>query len=184
MSDPGRPAPGAAARSSGGDRSTGAADGGDPRLAAVVFALLVLACFAALIVTQRLKHTPTLVQNFKMPYSFEPAGAGPHKEEAISFRLAKADEVTVTIVDASGAQVATLLRDLPLPRYKQLSLRWNGHVGEAHGYKTVVSATGHRFLLPRNRGALAPAGEYQVRVALRVQKRTVPSPRVFKLVAP
>jgi hypothetical protein len=149
-----------------------------------VFALLVLACFAALIVTQRLKHTPTLVQHFKMPYSFTPASTGTHKEEAISFRLAKADAVTVTIIDASGAQVATLLRDLPVPRYKQLSLRWNGHVGEAHGYKVITNSNGHRFLLPRNRGALAPAGDYQVRVALSAQKRTVPSPRVFKLVAP
>lgn len=178
------PAQGAVAESSGSGTRERAADGGDPRLAAVVFALLVLACFAALIVTQRLKHTPTLVQNFKMPYSFAPAGTGRHKEEAISFRLAKADEVTVTIVDVSGAQVATLLRDLPAPRYKQLSLRWNGRVGDAHGYRVITSPNGHKFLLPRNRGKLAPAGDYQVRVALRAQKRTVPSPRVFKLVAP
>lgn len=177
------PAPGTVAKASGGDTQRRATDGGDPRLAAAVFALLVLACFAALIVTQRLKHTPTLVQNFKMPHSFTPAGTGPHKEEAISFKLAKADEVTVTIVDASGAQVATLLRDLPVPRYKQLSLRWNGHVGEAHGYRAITSASGHRFLLPNNRGALAPPGDYQVRVALRAQKRTVPSTRSFKLVA-
>jgi hypothetical protein len=149
-----------------------------------VFGVLVLACFAALIVTQRLKHTPTLVQAFKMPFSFTPTRVGVHKEEAISFKLAKADKVTVSIVDASGAQVATLLRDLPVPRYKQLSLRWNGHAGEAHGYKVLVSPNGHRFLLPRNRGALAPAGDYQVRVALHAQKRTVPSTRVFKLVAP
>ena len=36
------------------------------RLGRVVFALLVIACFAALLVTQRLKHTPTLVQDFKL----------------------------------------------------------------------------------------------------------------------
>jgi hypothetical protein len=179
-----QPAPGAAAKSSGGDTQGRAEGGGDPRLAAIVFALLVLACFAALIVTQRLKHTPTLVQNFKMPYSFAPTSGGTHREEAISFKLAKADEVTVTIIDASGAQVATLLRDLPVSRYKQLSLRWNGHVGEAHGYSAITSASGHRFLLPRKRGGLAPAGDYQQRVALRTHKRPVPSPRVFKLVAP
>ena len=72
------------------------------RPAQVVFALLVLACFGAFFVTQRLKHTPTAVQPFKLTPCFSPTPAGHIKQERISFKLAKADEVTVTIIDAGG----------------------------------------------------------------------------------
>jgi hypothetical protein len=158
-------------------------DGPGELLGRVVFALLVLACFAALIVTQRLKHTPTAVQNFEMTRSFSPAGTGVRREERISFKLAKADAVTVTIVNSAEHDVATLVRDLPVPRYKQFSLRWNGRLGAAHGYKVLTSADGHKSLLPSNRGGLAPVGEYSVRVRLS-GGRSVLSQRSFKLVAP
>jgi hypothetical protein len=39
------------------------------------------------------------------------------------------------------------------------------------------------FVLPRTRGAVAPAGEYHALVILRAQKREVRSPRDFTLVA-
>ncbi len=154
------------------------------RLARVVFALLVLGCFAALLVTQRLKHTPTLVQEFKRTDVIAPASSGALEEERIAFKLAKADEVTVTIENASGETVATLVRNLPVGRYKTLSLRWNGRRGIAHGYGVLQLADGYRTLLPRNRGTVAPAGEYTVRVNLRHEDRSVPSPRTFKLVGP
>jgi hypothetical protein len=151
--------------------------------ARVVFGLLVLACFAALVATQRLKHTPTAVQNFQMTGSFRPTGKGRHVEEHISFKLAKADEVTVRIVSSNGDEVATLVRDVPAPRYKQFSLRWNGRTGVARGYRVVRSAAGHESLLPLNTGRLAPAGEYRVSVSLRRQRRaSVLSPRSFRLV--
>jgi hypothetical protein len=184
LSETTRPAPGAVAKSSGGDTRGRVKNDGDPHLAAVVFALLVLASFAALIVTQRLKHTPTLVQEFRMNTSFAPRSTGVHKLEAISFKLSKADVVTVTIVDAGGDEVATLVRDRSVGRYKKLSLRWDGHEGSPHGYRVLVSPHGYASLLPILHGSLAPEGEYQARIALRAQKRTVPSPRVFKLVAP
>jgi hypothetical protein len=150
-----------------------------------VLTLLVLACFAALVVTQRLKHTPTAVQNFEMTRSFSPTGGGPHNEEHISFKLAKADDVIVTIVNSGGDEVATLVRNVMAPRYKQFSLRWNGREGVAHGYRVLRSADGHESLLPSNRGRLAPAGEYRVSVSLRKQHRSsVLSPRSFKLVRP
>ena len=47
---------------SGGARGWVGVGGSPERLAEIVFALLVVACFAALLVTQRLKHTPPLVQ--------------------------------------------------------------------------------------------------------------------------
>jgi hypothetical protein len=37
-------------------------------------------------------------------------------------------------------------------------------------------------LVPSNRGRLAPAGEYRVRLSLRTQRRTLLSPRSFTLV--
>ena len=136
------------------------APGADP-LARIVFALLVLACFAAFLLTQRLKHTPTAVQNFELSTAFSPYPAGHTKLEAISFKLAQADEVTVTIIDSSGDTVATLVRDAPVPRYKQFSLRWNGRTGTAHRFGTLVTPAGALMLVPENEGPLAPPGEYR-----------------------
>jgi hypothetical protein len=154
------------------------------RPARLVFALLVVACFVAFFLTQHLKHTPTAVQLFKLTPRFSPTPAGHIKRERISFRLARADEATVTIVDATNATVATLLRDHPIERYKQFSLRWTGRLGTAHGYALVAGANGRSALQPKLDGPLAPAGEYRVRVMLRAQHRTVTSPRSFTLVRP
>ena len=152
--------------------------------ARAVFALLVVACFVAFFLTQRLKHTPTAVQVFKLTTRFSPTPVGHIKAERISFRLAKADEVTVSIVDSAGAEEARLLHDHPVTAYKQLSLRWTGRLGTAHGYALVPGPNGRPALQPRIAGRPAPAGEYRVRVTLRKQARSVLSPRSFTLVRP
>jgi hypothetical protein len=151
-----------------------------------VFTLLVLACFVAFFLTQHLKHTPTAVQSFKLTPYFSPTPGGHIKEERISFKLAQADEVTATIVNASGTVVARLLTDFRAPRYKQISLRWNGRGGKARKLRLSEAGGRHgsRVLTPLNVGAVAPAGEYRVRLRLREQRRTVTSPRGFKLVRP
>src|SRR5262249_14355518 len=113
-----------------------------------------------------------------------PTGGGRYREEHISFKLTKADEVTVTIASENDDDVATLVRDLPVARYRRLSLRWNGRRGAARRYTVVTSRHGHRSLLPANRGELAPPGEYSVRVTLRRQDRSIPSSRRFELVGP
>lgn len=159
-----------------------AADAATERLARTIFALLVLACFVAFFLTQHLKHTPTVVQSFKLTTSFSPTPAGHVKEEKISFKLARADAATVTIIDSTGATVATLLSDYPMKRYKALSLRWNGRRGTARSYSLVPGPNGKPALSARLHGPRAPAGEYRVRVSLRAQRRTVLSPRGFKLV--
>jgi hypothetical protein len=148
----------------------------------VVFALLVIACFAAFFLTQHLKHTPTAVQMFKLTPFFSPTPSGHIKAERISFKLASADEATVTVVDSSGATVATLLRDHRVQRYKQLSLRWNGRRGTADGYALVAGPDGSSALEPKLDGRPAAPGEYRVRVTLREQHRAVLSPRGFTLV--
>jgi hypothetical protein len=159
-----------------------AAPGVEP-VARAVFALLVLACFAAFFVTQRLKHTPTVVQRFELTPIFSPTGPAATREEHLSFKLVHADRVTVAIVDASEHAVATLVSDHPLSRYKQFSLRWNGRGGDARRYRLLRSATGHVSLLPENSGQLAPAGEYRVRVSLLGEGRTLVLPRSFRLLA-
>jgi hypothetical protein len=164
-----------------GTRRGATGEAGAQRLGGAVFVVLVVACFAAFVVTQRLKHTPTAVQNFEMNTAFQPvrvpaagcrgrvpAGSvnATKRIEYLSFKLAQADAVTVAIVDSAGDEVATVVRDLSAERYKQLSLCWNGHRG------------------PSERGALAPPGEYRLRVHLRDQDQTKYSPRSFALERP
>jgi hypothetical protein len=151
------------------------------RVARAVFALLVIACLAAFFVTQRLKHTPTAVQLFKLTPFFSPTGSSHLKQERISFRLARSDEVTVTIVDSAGAEVATLVRGKPVTRYKQFSLRWNGRLGAARRFTVLPGRNGRTSLEPANDGPVAPAGEYRVRVSLLKEGRSVLSPRSFTL---
>jgi hypothetical protein len=163
--------------------TAGAARPVSDRPAQVVFGLLVIACFAAFFVTQRLKHEPTAVQQFHVGRSITPILPGAPGEEHISFKLAKADEVTVTIIDASnGDEVATLVRDYPLERYKQFYLRWNGRSGSARKHKILHTPHGAPVLLAEDTGVIAPEGEYRVEVSLRRQHRTVRSPETFTLV--
>jgi hypothetical protein len=156
---------------------------GTDSLAQIVFVALVVACFAAFLITQRLKHTPTAVQEFDLTPFFSPYPTGHLKQAGISFKLAQADAVTVTIIDADGNTVATLARDHPVARYKKLSLRWNGHRGTAHRFSTLKTPRGLTILVPHPRGALARPGEYRVRVGLHGHSPVL-SPRTVTLVAP
>jgi hypothetical protein len=151
------------------------------RASRATFALLVVAGLAAFFLTQRLKHTPTVVQRFQLTPRFEPTPAGHSKEERISFKLAHSEAATVTIESSAGRRVATLVRDKPLERYKQFSLRWNGREGIARSHSVATAANGHATYLPDNTGPPAPAGEYRVRVYVHAQHRSVQSPRSFTL---
>jgi hypothetical protein len=152
------------------------------RASRATFALLVVACFVAFFLTQRFKHTPTVVQRFQLTPRFEPTRAGVSKVERISFKLAHSEAATVTIENTAGTRVATLVRDRPLERYKQFSLRWNGHEGIARSFAITTAPNGHRTYVPRNVGPLAPAGEYRIRVYVHAQHRSVLSPRTFTLI--
>jgi hypothetical protein len=128
--------------------------------------VLVIACFAAFLITQRLKHTPTVVQEFDLTPFFSPYPSGHVKQAAIGFKLEHPEAVTVAIVNSAGDTVATLVRDRPLARYKTFSLRWNGHRGSARRYRLTHSPHGLPILEPLSEGALAGAGEYRVRIDL------------------
>jgi hypothetical protein len=177
----------AAAGGGGANRAGNAPRAGtvptDP-LAKWVFAALVVACLAAFVITQRLKHTPTAVQSFKLAPIFSPTPTGHIKVEPISFKLANAERVTVTILDSDERAVATLVRDRPVARYKQFSLRWNGREGTAYVKKVAAGPDGTTIVTPLNTGVPAPAGEYHVRVYLHEQRRAVLSPTGFTLARP
>jgi hypothetical protein len=147
------------------ERAGESGPGADP-LARAVFALVVLACFAAFLITQRLKHTPTAVQEFKLTPFFSPYPSGHVKSAAISFKLARAEAVTVTVIDAAGDTVATLVRGQPVARYKTFSLVWNGRRGVARRHLLTHTPHGLPIVVPVNEGARAAPGEYRVRIAL------------------
>lgn len=123
----------------------------DP-LARVVFGLLVLASFAAFGLTQRLKHTPTLVQGIQLSAKFTPGASGGEALERVSFRIRHEDRVRVEVIDSQGDTVRTLAHRLTMKPYRRVYLSWNGH--EAHGRH-------------------APAGSYRVRIVLLRQKRQI-----------
>jgi hypothetical protein len=171
-----------AGATAGRERARASSPGADP-LARIVFALLVIACFAAFLITQRLKHTPTAVHRYELSTAFSPYPGAHTKLEEISFELAHAEPVTVTIIDSAGNTVATLFRNYPAPRYKDVSLRWNGHRGGALRVGHVITPAGRSIPLPENEGALAPAGEYRVSLGLRNHGQVM-LPRSFSLVGP
>jgi hypothetical protein len=191
----------AAGQQGGPTSGTQEAQRSPSRAAAVVFTALVLATFAGLLLAQRIKHTPTSVQGFRLsPSSFAPelaslpagargaAGTRVAATVQLSFRTAKADQLTVAIVSSSGETVATLVRELPWPRYLRLCLTWNGRLGVGRlpaGRRAVRAGSGicpAEPVITLPAGRLAPAGDYRVRVSLRRQHHSVLSPASFALV--
>jgi hypothetical protein len=133
-------------------------------LARAVFALLLLATFAALGVTQWLKHAPTAVQQLEItPAAFTPATAGETGVERFEFHIQHSDHITVGVIDSRGVTVRTVVRHLWLRGYKRVLLYWKGL--EAHARR-------------------APPGTYRLRIYLERQKREVLSPVSFELLAP
>lgn len=140
------------------------------RLGVAVFWALALASFAAFFLAQRLKHTPTAVQQLKFDAAFYPHGGGTPAREAISFEIEREDLVTVRILNAGGAPVATLARERPLRAYTLSHMYWNGRRGSSTG----VSGPS---------GAFAAMGEYRVAVSLARRKVEVRSPSGIELVS-
>jgi hypothetical protein len=115
-----------------------------------VFALLVIATFGAFFVTQRLKHSPTLIESGKAGTYI--TGAKHHQSVGVSFRIKRSDEVTVTVVGPTGDDVATIASDAKMTAYKHRRFTW-------YGYTSA--------------GSPAPNGVYTIRVRLRDQARSV-----------
>ena len=148
----------------------------DP-LAGAVFALLVLACFGAFFLTQRLKHTPTAVQEIRLTASFAPTAAAGGPTETMSFHIARNDDVTVAVVDGADDAVATVTADHPQRRYRRLRVFWNGHHGPCPAPTSLSCAS-------TESGPLVAPGVYRLRITLIHEDRTLYSPDSFRLLAP
>jgi hypothetical protein len=122
------------------------------RRAQLVLGLLALATLVGLVTAQRLKGRPADLRAVYVAPFFSPNGDGRRDTMSVSFRLADADEVGVTILDADRRTVRRLAVDEPVPARRRARFRWDGR-----------TAT----------GALAPRGTYRVRVGLRRRDRTI-----------
>lgn len=133
-------------------------------LAAVVFALLVLATLGAFAWSQRLKRDPLVLDRvtFGKPKSraFTPNGDCRFDSIRIRFRVTRSDRAHVQIVKPGGKLVVTLARDTYLKRYRFSTFHWDGRV--------------------RNDGIAAP-GRYKLRVKLLGQDRVLVPGGVMRL---
>ena len=139
------------------------------RLPLVAFAALVAATVAAFFITQHLKVATPLLAGFPRPvpaginpvsgtYCYDPAVARTlnYRQMTISFYLLnQSDTVNVWVVDGRGNRVAALARGTFMP-------------GGSHPVRRQFSWNGREA-----DGAIAPDGDYYVRVRLLHQARTV-----------
>jgi flagellar hook assembly protein FlgD len=130
------------------------------RVAAGVFAALVVATFAAFLVAQRLKNTPSVVQRVMGARVFSPNQDSRFDRMRLSFTLTKDDDVRAAVIDDNGDVVATVAEDLNCPAWQQRRVSWDG-----------VTDDGQR----------APDGRYRVRLTLERQGRTVTLRRSVRL---
>lgn len=122
------------------------------RLARVGFALLVCVTLGAFLVTQRLKQSPRIVRSLTITDAISPNGDERHPRASIRFILTRADNVTVSIINADDDVVRVLARDRRLAGKRPQQFFWFGNTST---------------------GGLVPDGRYRIRVTLRHQGRSV-----------
>jgi hypothetical protein len=121
--------------------------------------LLVGATIGAFFAAQRLKQQAPLLRYRASTEAFSPNGDGIKDTAKIRFKLPEADEVTVTVIDEDGGEVARVATNEALGKGEQ-SVDWDGTT---------------------ENGALAPEDEYRVRVSLRDEGRANTLPHTIKL---
>jgi hypothetical protein len=124
---------------------------------------LVLATSAAFVVAQRLKRaTPIIERVYYKRYiapACDPCGPQALKRVNVYFTLRDRGRVTATLVNSAGDDMRTLVDDKVLSRGRHRFV-WNGRTDD---------------------GAIAPDGDYRLRVTLRDQARSVTAARVLIL---
>ncbi|HET7054110.1 MAG TPA: hypothetical protein VFI09_09385 [Solirubrobacterales bacterium] len=139
-------------------------------VAAVVFALLVLATIAAFAWSQRLKRDPLVLDRVGFraaPFApgapavraFTPGGCR-FDRMRIRFRTTVSDRAHVQVVEPGGKLVVTLARDTFLKRYRFHTFYWDGRTHD---------------------DGIAPPGRYKLRVKLLGQERTLVPGGVMRL---
>ncbi|MGZ6642042.1 MAG: FlgD immunoglobulin-like domain containing protein [Solirubrobacteraceae bacterium] len=125
------------------------------RLAGGVFAALVVATFGAFFVAQRLKNAPSVVQSFKLTPVISPNGDGRFERGYVTFKLKRADDVTVSVVSTDGDVVRVLASGRHVHAYRPVRFQWDGRADD---------------------GSRAPDGVYRIRLTLRTEGRSVTVP--------
>jgi flagellar hook assembly protein FlgD len=136
------------------------AGAGTARLAALGFAVLLVATFGAFFLASRLKAQPAELSDLKRVKYFSPNGDGRRDIEPIDFRVDLDDEAAVDIVDADGARVRRIMERLPIRPDRTMHVRWNGRDDE---------------------GRVAPDGVYRMRLILRGEGRSILAGKAFNL---
>jgi hypothetical protein len=135
-----------------------------PSVAAVIFALLVVATVAAFAWSQRLKRDPLVLDRvtFGTPVSrsFTPNRDCRFDRIRVRFRVTRSDRANVQVVKPGGGLVITLARDTYLKRYTFFTFYWDGRM--------------------RTDG-IAPPGRYKLRVRLLGQDRVLVPGGVMRL---
>jgi hypothetical protein len=135
-----------------------------PGVAAVVFALLVLATVVAFAYAQRVKRDPLVVDRVTfvgaprqkgqpIVHAFTPNGDCRLDLMRIRFRTTISGQGTVQVIKPGGRVVLTLARDKFLKRYTFHTYYWDGHQrddGIAHPgrYKLRVKFAGRTLVTP------------------------------------
>ena len=128
-------------------------------LAAVVFALLVVATLAAFAYAQRVKRDPLVIDRIAIGKKSTPF-IPPCNQVRLRFRTTTSNEGTVEVVRPGGEIVAKLARHTFLKRYTYHTFFWDGKNEE---------------------GVLQPAGRYKLRVILEDEGRNLTAPATIHL---
>jgi FlgD Ig-like domain len=119
---------------------------------------LLVATAAAFAITERLKLTKSAVYGTTVSTSLSPTCGCVYRRATIFFKLRRPDDITVTVLNARGQDVA-LLAARSYPRGR-VTLLWNGR-----------DDVNHR----------APDGTYRVRIHLAGQHQTIELPNRIQL---
>jgi hypothetical protein len=131
-------------------------------LAAVVFALLVVATLAAFAYAQRVKRDPQVVDKFTIAGErtdgFTPTGPC-HKRIRLKFRTTTSNDATVEVIKPGGAIVRIMAHEF-LKRYSYHAYHWDG---------------------TNDAGVIQPLGRYRLRVILEDEERSLTLPGTIRI---
>lgn len=132
-----------------------------PRLASALLVVgLLVATAAAFAVTERLKLVRSPILETRLDRGvFSPVCACESDTVEIGFRLRRGDRLTVTVVDAHGRTVSTLVEREQRPA-GPVTVRWDGRGDD---------------------GSVVPEGTYKPRVHLADQRRTIELPNPMRV---
>jgi flagellar hook assembly protein FlgD len=105
-----------------------------------------------LLVAQRLKSTPSLVNRSMGARVFSPNQDSRFDRMRVSFALNESDSIRATVIDENGDDVQTIANDLECRKLVQTQVTWDGMTDE---------------------GERAPDGRYQIRLTFERQGRSV-----------